>query len=454
MGLFMGTTILDTVIRLLYSSTAVLVAFYYSLGFKTQPRMTVRAKRTLIFTVGFAALSVALCISLIADSRFAVMAAVLLGMIAPVCLVLSLALINPYFEKKNRRFIESASRKLHESNAIKIGITGSYGKTSCKNILNAMLERKYSVICTDKNYNTPMGIALTVEKMTGREEIFIAEMGARRRGDIAQLAEMVKPDYSITTGVCAQHLATFKSLHNIYLEKSELSKITKKTSVFNCNDKYALKMYKEHKGRKIKVCCNKTGDVYATEIRCGAHGSEFKLCYGNESLELRTDILGRHNIINIALCAALALELGVEAAVIKDVVGELKPTPHRLEYIYSNGIHILDDSYNSNLSGVRCALEVLENLGDRKIVVAQGIVECGKEAAKINITVGRELAAHADVILLCGRNAKYLEEGIKQTGFTGEIYRYSCIDKAQADFNRILRHGDALLLQNDLPDVY
>lgn len=449
-----GSQVYDKVIRIMYSALSALTVFYRVSAYRTRVKFTPRAICVYIVAVASASIAVALSAALISDVRVASTVCAAVGILAPLFTVLALALANPFYEKKNRRFIDSRCRKLRESNALKIGITGSYGKTSCKNILAAILERKYSVIATEKNYNTPMGIALTAERMTGREEIFIAEMGARRRGDIAELAALVKPDYSITTGVCAQHLATFKSAHNIFLEKSELSKNTGFVSVFNCNDKYALKMYKECRGGKVKVCCNKTGDVYADDVKTGCDGSSFKLYHKDGVLELQTRLLGKHNVINIALCAALALELDVSAEAIADAVRELKPAPHRLEYSFANGIHILDDSYNSNVQGIKYALEVLDSFGSRRVILSQGIVEGGKKGAELNRAAGREMALHADAVILCGRNAKNIGAGLQDAGYTGELYRCRNLKHARSRFKDILRAGDALLLQNDLPDVY
>lgn len=454
MGLFLKNDVCGMIIKLLYATAACLVLFFCEVNHRTHTKFTRRARAVYAINLCAAFICIALIASLVPEERIAVAASSGAGMCAPVFTLLACLVSNPHFEKKNAKFVAEQCGHLRESNAIKIGITGSYGKTSCKNILYAMLSRKYLVAVTDRNFNTPMGIAITAEKMTGREEIFIAEMGARRRGDISLLADLVQPDYSITTGVCAQHLGTFKSLHNIYLEKSELSRRTKTASFFNCNDKYALKMYKECKGRKIKVCCNKSGDVYATDLTTDCRGSSFTLCYGDDTLVLQTRLLGKHNVINIALCAALALELGVDREAIRDAVKELKPVPHRLEYIYSNGIHILDDSYNSNPLGVRCALEVLDDFDARRVVLSQGIVEGGKRSAELNARVGRELARHADCVILVGRNARYVGRGLEQAGYKGEVVRFRDLKGAQKHFKEILRTGDALLLQNDLPDVY
>ena len=452
-GALLSDFVLDEAIVLLYECIVTAVLILIIKNYRTKLKFTDRAKASFCVTLALPLASLASCVAAIKGNGYLYGVFVTVA-VSPLYTFLALSVTNPHFEKKNRIFFRKAMEKLRESHAIKIMITGSYGKTACKNILASMLERKYSVIATEGNFNTPMGIAFTVEKMSGREEVFIAEAGARRRGDIRLLTKEIHPDYSITTGVCPQHLATFKSLHNVFLEKNELSKGTKKISVFNCNDKYALKMYREHRGGKIMVCCNKEGDVYADNVQLTKDGSSFRIVYENGSIDIRTKLLGKHNIINITLCAALALQMGVSAEDIKTAVESLTPVPHRLEYIYANGIHILDDSYNSNLVGVRSALEVLDLFPGRKVVLSQGIVEGGRYNGKLNTELGRNLSAHADAVILCGRNAKTVGAGLRAGGFSGEIYRYSDLRKAQSAFGKILRKDDVLFLQNDLPDVY
>lgn len=375
-------------------------------------------------------------------------------MLSPLAMMLAELITFPYFNSKNKKFIHAAAKKLADMRIIKIGITGSYGKTSCKNILAKMLSKKYIVSSTPKNYNTAMGIALAIDGLRGDEEIFIAEMGARKRGDIRELADMVKPDYSLTTGVCEQHLKTFKSLHNVFSEKSELSKNTSILSAFNCNDKYVLKMYREFRGRKMKVCCNKKGDVYSDEIMTDARGSRFTLRLKYAVLDIQTCLLGKHNIINITLCAALAETLGVSPEEIKEAVKELRPAPHRLEYAYGNGIHILDDSYNSNPSGVKYALECLGEFEGRKVLLTQGLVEMGRLEKSANETVGFRASSVADVAILVGKNSKAVEAGLKRGEYKGEIYKFRTLKAAEREFANILKIGDVLLIQNDLPDTY
>lgn len=377
------------------------------------------------------------------------------SMIPVVSMMIILLLVNPIFERKNKKFIEKCQRKLRASCVVTIGITGSFGKTGCKNILAAMLRERYAVVATEKNYNTPMGVAMTIDKMSGDEDYLIAEMGARKKGDVAELCDLVRPEYAIVTGVCPQHLATFRSLHNIYEEKNELPKRTAGFTVFNAVDVYAAKMYRESKKEKILCCLTEKGDVFADNIVLSPTGTTFELHFKEqgETISVETKLLGRHNVINVCLCAALARKLGVTAEEISRAVRNLTPVPHRLEYSYKNGIHILDDGYNGNERGVSYAMEVLDAFEGRKIIVSQGIAEGGRKRKELNRKIGERIASHADVIVLCGPNRKDLLIGLKEGKFDGKVYVEKNLLSAQKKFRKWIGPGDVVLLQNDMPDV-
>jgi UDP-N-acetylmuramoyl-tripeptide--D-alanyl-D-alanine ligase len=377
-------------------------------------------------------------------------------MITPFYMRGILLLINPLFERRNQIFIEQSKEKLKRIDPIRIGITGSYGKTSCKNILEHLLGTSFSVYATEKNYNTPMGIAISIDKMQEDTQIFIAEMGARKVGDIAELCDIVEPDYGIITGVCNQHLETFGTIDNIYEEKYNLARYleSKSLCVFNGADKYSLKMYKQFRGKKYIVRQNNFADLYATDIDISSEGSIFTIKYKDERLICQTELLGRHNIQNILLCSAIALELGVSTLKLVDRIRTLKMVPHRLQLIKSNGINILDDSYNANILGIKYSLECLGYFDTRKVVLTQGMVELGDEQAQTNILVGKLIASVADLVIICGINAKDILKGIEEEGYNNKVKIYSTIKDAQADFKNLLKKGDTLLIQNDLPDIY
>ncbi len=377
--------------------------------------------------------------------------------INPFICFLAYAAILPFEVRNNRKYIERAKVFLDENKSlIKIGITGSYAKTSCKNILYEMLSSQYNVCATKASYNTPLGIAKAVGEINKATDIFIAEMGARKLGDIKELVDIVKPKYAIITGVTRQHMQTFGTIENIYREKQELVSGLPQDGfcVFNGENSYTKFMYYKCKTEKCIVGFDNTYDYYAENIQTTDNGSFFDLVFGDKRIKCTTCLLGRHNILNILLAAAMAKKFGIEDEKIAEAIERIKPIKHRLELINSaNGITIIDDSYNCNIDGAVAAFEVLRDFCGRKVIFSQGIVELGdEEQYKTNLFLGKLIAKSADMVILCGSNANAIKTGLNQENFAGEIKIYKGLKQAQNDFCNILAPGDILLIQNDLPD--
>lgn len=379
--------------------------------------------------------------------------------LAPLVLMLA-ALVNAPFENaNNRRYINRTKRILENSDCVKIGITGSYGKTGVKNILTTLLSQKYRVLATPESYNTPLGVALTAKKLDSTHDIFIAEMGARHVGDISDLASLVKPQYAVLTGVNNQHLETFKTEENIKQTKFELFENLPETAFgfFSYDNDICRELY----GNAV---CNKFlagadgGLAHAEDISPDEGGTSFTLkIEGEEGVRCNTTLLGKHNISNICLAAAVAYKIGLSPKEIADGVNRLKAVEHRLEMVTNNhNIKIIDDSYNSNRDGARAALEVLSSFEGRKIVLTPGLVELGKEENLENFEFGREIAEVADKLIVIGKhNAEMLIKGWYEGGRGNEDIMFAkSLEKGNALLNGIMRAGDVVLFENDLPDTY
>jgi UDP-N-acetylmuramoyl-tripeptide--D-alanyl-D-alanine ligase len=363
-------------------------------------------------------------------------------------------ILSPLEFLNSLKYIKIAKNKLLNLNAIKIGISGSYGKTSCKNILGAMLAKKYKVIKTEGNRNTPMGICLTTNNMTSDAEVFIAEMGARRRGDIKKLCDIVKPTCALLTGISNQHMSEFGSLEKIYQTKSELIKALPRDgiAIFNGDDPLITKLRKEFTGDSVAVHLRDEQEVYAKNIKLSTNGISFEIFGLSTPFKVSTKLLGRHNVLNILMCSVMAYKLGISPNEIASALSELEPIPHRLQIIKNTGeITIIDDSYNANISGSIFALEVLKLYSGRKIVFSQGLVELGKLNNRYNRHLGAVIGKTADVIILTGQNTNSLLKGIDSVGFSGTVYRYKSFKEATVNIKEILKPGDVLLIQNDIP---
>ncbi|MDR0751688.1 MAG: UDP-N-acetylmuramoyl-tripeptide--D-alanyl-D-alanine ligase [Christensenellaceae bacterium] len=371
----------------------------------------------------------------------------------PIVILVNL-IIAPFEFLNNTRYIKRAKLKLNKINAIKIGITGSYGKTSCKNILTAMLSTKYKVLKTDKSRNTPMGIYLTTNELTGDEEVFIAEMGARRCGDIKKLCDIVNPQYGIITGIGNQHLGEFGSLGKIIKAKCELIDMMPPNGfmVFNGDDKKTKSLKTRFHGESQTVSINSEEGIYAKNIKLSTNGLSFDIFGFETTISVSTKLLGRHNVLNILMCTVLAHKLGIGLEEIKSAISNLNPTHHRLELLKNTGeITIIDDSYNANIDGSLFALEVLKLFKGRKIVFSQGIIELGIINKRVNQELGMMIAKSADLIILTGPNSSALLKGIDSAGFSGKILKFGDFKETTKALKSILKPGDVLLVQNDIP---
>lgn len=371
--------------------------------------------------------------------------------------VLCLAnLITGVFENaRNRKFVKRAGQVLDEKKIIRVGIVGSYGKTSVKNILKTVLSEKYAVLATPESYNTPIGIAKTVGLAEFESaEIFIAEMGARKEGDIAELCQLVKPDFAIFTGVCEQHIQTFGTPQNVFKEKSE---ILKSGAFVVCGEGLKTRVEEAFEKEYIDEAVGFAGLAQVKNLQLLPTETKFVLRLGEEEISVSTRLLGQAAAENIALACYLAHEcLGLSVEEIACGLEKIEPAPHRLQLIESGGAYILDDGYNCNALGAREALLALGRFTGGKCVVTPGIVECGVLEEEINGELGKQIAnAGLDKVVLVGETlvgavkAGYIEAG----GDMQKLVVVKTLGEAKEELVGWLGAGDCVLFLNDLPDV-
>lgn len=360
-----------------------------------------------------------------------------------------------------RGFYKKAKKKLEQMPNLKvIGITGSFGKTSTKYILSNILMQKYDVLMTPGSYNTTLGVVRTInESMKATNQIFICEMGAKNVGDIKEICDLVKPQYGIVTSIGNQHLETFKTLANIKKTKMELIDALPEDGLgfLNYDDKNIVNCKTEK--NIITYGLNDNKDAWAEDIVLNEKGSNFTICLKNgKRIEVKTKLLGEHNILNIVGATAIAYQLGLSENEIKLGIKLLKPVPHRLEIKSSyNETIIIDDAYNSNVRGAKMALDVLKLFEDRqKILITPGIVDLGESSYECNKNFGKQATESADFIILVGeKSAKPIYEGIKETKYNlDNVYIAKDLDNALNKMNSLILKKSVVLLENDLPDNY
>ncbi len=381
--------------------------------------------------------------------------------IIPYILFIAYCFNEPFEYIIREHYIKRAKKKIQNANVIKIGITGSYGKTSVKEILKTILLQKYRVLATPCSYNTPMGLAKTINKLDSSHDVFIAEMGARCVGDIRELAMMVKPQYGVLTGINNQHLETFKTIEHTKNTKYELIENLTENGVafFSSDNVYTNELFDKCDINKVKAGLNGENNfVTAENIKVTTSGTNFDLVIGGkEKINCSTILLGSYSIKNICMASAVAYKMGMTIEEIAEGINRIQSIGHRLEIVKNNkNIVLIDDSYNSNEEGVKAAMEVIDMFPGRKIVLTPGMVELGKSENTVNFEYGKLLASHVNKVIVIGKhNATMIINGLLEGGMKKEdIIFAKNLTKGNDELNGIMMEGDVILFENDLPDNY
>ena len=432
---------------------------------------TARAKRVFGLSVCLLAAS-ATALVLVAKASPWRIAILLFSEIAVINLTVANLLIYPLERTINGAYLFSARKRIRTLQPRVIGITGSYGKTSTKYILHQILSQKFNTLMTPDSYNTPMGICKVIRgELTAEHEIFIVEMGAYKRGDIRELCNLASPEIGILTAVGPQHLERFKSIENIAQTKYELieSLPSDGLAVFNCDNEICARLSdkREQGGSPVRRYAtapfsvdsvSDRADLTATNIRHTPEGLAFTVHTNIGTSEIRTRLLGRHNVSNILAAIAVSMECGMTLTEIQDAIINVEPVPHRLQLTSGVGnVTIIDDSFNANPVGAKAALEVLAEIGEgKKVLVTPGMVELGEREDEENRRLGEHAAEVCDLVILVGptRTTPILE-GLKAAEYPSQqIIVALNLEEVKQHLATHVQAGDVVLFENDLPDNY
>ena len=370
----------------------------------------------------------------------------------------------PYERGVYHYYKHKAQSKLKSMPNLKIvGITGSYGKTSSKNILSDILNIKYNALPTPRNLNTYNGLIMTVNNhMDKFTDIFIAEMGAYVKGEIKGLCNLVHPKYGILTTIGTAHLESFGSEENIQTGKFELieSLPSDGIAILNGDDPKQVSYNLKNKVKTIWIGINNEDvDVLATDIKCNSKGTTFKVKFKSldERYDFQTKLLGNHNVYNILAAIALGYEFGISIKDLQQSVKSVRPVEHRLELKRLGNFYMIDDAYNSNPVGAKNATIVLGMMPGIKVVVTPGMIELADKEDEYNKEFGRQIADVADYAVLIGeKHTKPIYDGLIEKGFDKDhIIVYNDVRDAYTFINTLTGKKDVYaLFENDLPDTY
>lgn len=386
--------------------------------------------------------------------------------VSPAFVVAANLVLQPVQSALNGYYVRLATRKLRRLNPKVVGFTGSYGKTSTKYFTTSILGTRYRVLKTPESFNTLLGVCRVINDELAREhEVFLVEMGAYRRGDIREIATMVNPSIGVITAIGPQHLERFGSIQAIEKAKYELieSLPNNGVAIFNYDDTRCARLADDTKGPRVVrygVSSKAPGlDLWATDVEYGAKGLVANISTSiGDNFEIRANVLGRHNLSNILAAICVARELDLTNSEIARGCLSIKPAPHRLELLgRADGAIVIDDSYNSNPVGAINALEALSQFktGSR-ILITPGMIELGEEQERWNEEFGMKAAQTCDQVILVGpQQTKPILKGLDKAGFSASAcFVAKDLKEATARLNTIVKRGDVILFENDLPDLY
>lgn len=334
-----------------------------------------------------------------------------------------------------------------------VGITGSNGKTTTKEMVAGILKQKGPVLKNEGNLNNHIGVPLTLLKLEARHRAAAVEMGMSAPGEIDLLARLVHPDVAVITNIGPAHLEFLGSLDMVAEAKAELiaNLKTDGTAVLNADDQYYETLRKKFSGRVLSFGIDKRADIGASDIVQGKGYTDFTIHGDGATARVRLRALGRHNIYNALAAGAAAIAAGMTMDAVKYGLDDFEPVSMRSEIKAVQGRTILADYYNANPGSVKAALETLVTLrkGVKSVAVLGDMLELGAAGPEEHRSIGRtaaRLGVHA--IIAVGDLSKHILEGAAEAGMAREcLFSASSHQEAAELIRSQSRNGDAVLIK-------
>lgn len=336
-------------------------------------------------------------------------------------------------------------------NITSIGVTGSVGKTSTKDIIYSVLKEKYNTLKNEGNLNNEIGLPKTLFNLNDTYEVAVLEMGMSFKDEIKHLADITRPNIAVISNVGMSHIENFDNQDGIFNAKMEIASYFKEDNILivNGDDSYLSKLKKENLSYKlITYGFDDDNDIVCTSYKIMNDKINFVAKYNGEEFNCLIPTVAKHNIYNSMAAIVIGKLLNIETSKIIEGLNNFQITKGRLTVINKKDITIIDDSYNASYDSMVSALNVLKLYNNRKIAILGDILETGDYEEEIHRNVGKHILNNCDILITVGKSSLYIkDEAIKQGFLEENIYSYDNSDLLINEIDNLIKQEDTILLK-------
>lgn len=327
-----------------------------------------------------------------------------------------------------------------------VGVTGSVGKTSTRDMVYSVVKQKYKTLKTEGNYNNEIGLPLTILRYHD-EEVLVLEMGMNHLQEMSRLSMIARPDIACITNVGTAHIGELGSRENILKAKLEITDGMKEGSTLIINqDNDMLQTVELPHLNVVRVGKGKEASIQASHIILEETKSSFEVEYQGKKEIIEVPVQGEHNISNALIAIAVGIELNISLEDIKKGIQEFKLTKNRMDILEKNHKTVIDGTYNASVDSMKSSIDVLANYKKRKVAILADMLELGDYSQQLHEEVGSYVASKGIDILVCvGKEAKYIYQKARES--MKDVYYFESNQEVIDRLDELLKEDDVILVK-------
>ena len=327
-----------------------------------------------------------------------------------------------------------------------VGVTGSVGKTSTRDMVYSVVKQKYKTLKTEGNYNNEIGLPLTILRYHD-EEVLVLEMGMNHLQEMSRLSMIARPDIACITNVGTAHIGELGSRENILKAKLEITDGMKEGATLIINqDNDMLQTVELPHLNIVRVGKSKEASIQASHIVLEETKSSFEVEYQGKKETIEVPVQGEHNVSNALIAIAVGIELNIPLEDIKKGIQEFKLTKNRMDILEKNHKTVIDGTYNASVDSMKSSIDVLANYKKRKVAILADMLELGNYSQQLHEEVGSYVASKGIDVLVCvGKEAKYIYQKAKES--MKDVYYFESNQEVIAHLEELLKEDDVILVK-------